>query len=109
MSITSKSPRKVTLVVLRVAKEALPTCAHPNAPKIYTQHQLFASLVLKRFFKTDYRSLWHLLRECADLRRWLGFTQARTHNAVHEPTAMNSEGPANHPLTHLSLAILILH
>ena len=55
MSTTSKSPRKVLLAAYAVAKEALPEYAHRCTPKLYTQHQLFACLVLKAFHKTDYR------------------------------------------------------
>ena len=35
----------------------LPFYTHPNSPKKFTQHQLFACLVLKNFFRTDYRGV----------------------------------------------------
>ncbi len=37
-------------MALQVAKDRLPTYAHVNAPKKFTQPQLFACLVLKRHF-----------------------------------------------------------
>ena len=40
-----------------VAKVALPAYSHRYSPKTFTQHQLFACLVLKTFLKTDYRGL----------------------------------------------------
>ena len=49
MSTTSKSPRKVLQVALVVARKALPAYAHRFSPKKFTQHQLFACLVLKEF------------------------------------------------------------
>jgi hypothetical protein len=42
--------------------------ADEYGPKRFTQRQLFACLVLKVFFKTDYRGLSTLLSDLADLR-----------------------------------------
>ena len=72
MSTTSKSPRKVALVALAVAKNALPAYAHRFSPKKFTQHQLFACLVLKAFFKTDYRGIEAMLKDLPDLRKAIG-------------------------------------
>ena len=57
MSTTSKSPKKVATAALRVAARALPLYAHQFSPKKFTQPQLFACLVLKTIFKTDYRGI----------------------------------------------------
>ena len=72
MSTTSKSPRKVALVALKVARDALPAYAHRFSPKTYTQHQLFACLALKTFFKTDYRGVATILSDMPDLQKALG-------------------------------------
>ena len=72
MSTTSKSPRKVALVALATARKALPMYAHRFSPRIYTQHQIFACLVLKVFFKTDYRGIVAMLADMGDLRSVLG-------------------------------------
>ena len=72
MSTTSKSPRKVALVALRVATDAMPAYAHRFSPKTYTQHQLFACLVLKALFRTDYRGITAMLEEMPGLCRTLG-------------------------------------
>src|SRR5215207_7835303 len=37
------------------------------SPKVYTQPQLFACLVLKQFFKTDYRGIEQMLIDLPDL------------------------------------------
>jgi hypothetical protein len=45
------------LAALATARRALPEYAHRYSPKKFTQHQLFACLVLKNFLRTDYRGL----------------------------------------------------
>jgi hypothetical protein len=46
--------------------------SHRYSPKTFTQPQKFACLVLKTFFKTDYRGICQLLSELTDLRAALG-------------------------------------
>jgi hypothetical protein len=72
MSKLSKSPLSVARQALAVGQRALPRYAHRYSPKVYTQPQLFACLVLKTFFKTDYRGLSALLQDHSDLRILLG-------------------------------------
>jgi len=72
MSHTSKSPREVARVALAVAKGALPEFAHRFSPKKFTQPQLFGCLVLKEFFRTDYRGIVQVLRDLPDLCQVLG-------------------------------------
>ena len=67
MSRTSKSPRKVLVTAWRVAQARLPAYSHRCSPKKFTQHQLFACLVLKAFLKTDYRGLAEHLADCPNL------------------------------------------
>jgi hypothetical protein len=57
VALTSKSPQAVVRAALATARRALPEFAHRYSPKKFTQHQLFACLVLKNFLKTDYRGL----------------------------------------------------
>ena len=72
MSTTSKSPRKVALVALEVGKEALPDYSHRFSPKVFTQAQLFACLVLKQFFRTDYRGIMGILADTPSLCQTIG-------------------------------------
>jgi len=67
MSRTSKSPRKVLVTAWTVAKTTLPAYGHKFSPKTFTQHQLFACLVLKTFLRTDYRGLASFLSDCPNL------------------------------------------
>ncbi len=47
----------MVLAALATARRALPCYTHRCSPKVFTQHQLFACLVLKNFLKTDYRGV----------------------------------------------------
>jgi transposase len=73
MSRTSKSP----IAVIKKAHEigqVLPDYSHPKSPQKFTQSQLFACLVLKAFFQTDYRGLEELLRDLPELGKCIGMT-----------------------------------
>ena len=68
----TKSPRAVAREALQLAREALPAYSSKFSRHDFTQHQLFALLALKTFFKTDYRGLTALLKDFAELRDDLG-------------------------------------
>ncbi len=72
MSTTSKSPRKVIETALAVAEQSLPEYSHVYSPRKFTQHQLFACLVLKSFLDTDYRGVVQLLDDCPSLADAIG-------------------------------------
>jgi hypothetical protein len=57
---------------LVAAQRVLPLYTHRNSPKKFTQHQLFACLVLKNFLKTDYRGVVAHLADHPALREVLG-------------------------------------
>lgn len=71
----SKSPRAVAQEALRLAQDALPPYSSVKSRKDFTQHQLFAVLALKTFFRTDYRGIAQLLTDLGDLRKDLGLTK----------------------------------
>ena len=75
VATTSKSPRAVLLAALATAQRALPLYSHRNSPKKFTQHQLFACLVLKNFLKTDYRGVVAHLADSPSLVETLGLKQ----------------------------------
>ena len=68
MGTTSKSPKRVLVVARGVARRCLPAYSHRCSPKKFTQHQLFACLVLKEFLKLDYRGTEGLLADSPSLR-----------------------------------------
>lgn len=67
MKSLTKSPRHVARAAFAVAQTALRPYRHKFSPKKFTQPQLFVCLVLKVFFKTDYRGLTALLDDLPDL------------------------------------------
>jgi Transposase DDE domain len=67
VAVTSNSPKAVARAALEAAQRVLPFYTHPNSPKVFTQHQLFACLVLKNFWKTDYRGVVAHLADHPDL------------------------------------------
>ena len=71
----TKSPRAVAREALQLAREALPAYPSKFSRHDFTQHQLFALLALKTFFKTDYRGLIALLEDFAELRDDLGLDE----------------------------------
>jgi hypothetical protein len=68
----TKSPRAVARHALRLARESLPAYSSKFSRQDFTQHQLFALLALKTFFKADYRGLVQLLADFSELRGDLG-------------------------------------
>jgi hypothetical protein len=67
----TKSPVAVAREALRVGQAGLPLYSCRFSKKDFTQPQLFACLVLRQFFKTDYRGIIQLLRDLSDLRQTL--------------------------------------
>jgi hypothetical protein len=68
----TRSPVALAKQAMLVAERSLPAYSSPYSPKKFTQHQLFALLVLKQFFKTDYRGIVTLVTDFSELRDVLG-------------------------------------
>ena len=71
----SKSPLAVAREALRAASEALPAYSSARSRRDYTQHQLFAVLALRQFFRADYRGIVAILADSSDLRAALGLAK----------------------------------
>ncbi|MEM1355035.1 MAG: hypothetical protein AAGH88_09145 [Planctomycetota bacterium] len=69
--MTSKSPRAVATAAYEAGKKALPKYASKYSRRDFTSAQLFAILVLRKFFKQDYRRAIAFLEEWSDLREIL--------------------------------------
>ena len=67
----SKSPLRIARTARRIAERALPRYSSKYSPQRFTQAQLFACLVVRQFFRTDYRGLVALLEDFPELRRAL--------------------------------------
>jgi hypothetical protein len=68
----TKSPVALATEALQVAKAGLAMYSSHYSRKDFTQHQLFAILVLRTFFKTDYRGIIQLLHDLSDITKRLG-------------------------------------
>ncbi len=78
----TKSPRAVAQEAWRVARDALPAYSSKFSRKDFTQHQLFALLVLKTFLKTDYRGLTQFLVDFRELREDLGLDKVPRYSTL---------------------------
>jgi hypothetical protein len=75
MSKTTQDPIALARAALEVGQAALPPYSHPKSPHKFTQAQLFALLVLRQFFRLDYRGVVAWLRRWSELREALGLTR----------------------------------
>jgi hypothetical protein len=93
MGVASKSPVRVVRHALAVGRGTLRPYAHRFSPKLYTQPQLFACLVLKTFLKTDYRGLAAHLKDHSDLRFVLGLRVVPHYTTFQKASARLLEMP----------------
>ena len=84
MSKTSKSPKKIILTALKIAKPVLPDYWHKFSPQKFTLPQLLACLVLKIVLRTDYRGIVALLQDCPDLCRAIGLKTVPHFTTLHK-------------------------
>src|SRR5262249_3635893 len=63
----TRSPAALARMALRVSRETIPCYSSRFSRHDFTQQQLFAMLVLKIFFKTDYRGIVAYLRDMPEL------------------------------------------
>lgn len=73
---TSLSPVAVSREAWQVAQASMKPYSHRNSPKKFTQHQLFAILVLKEFHNTTYRGVWGILKDASDVREAIELRKA---------------------------------
>ncbi len=67
-----------------MAQRSMPEYSHRCSPKKFTQHQLFACLVLKEFFKLDYRGVEALLVDSDSLRAIIDLRVAPDFTTLHK-------------------------
>lgn len=71
MRAMTKSPVALAREAFAVGQAGLQTYSSRFSRKDFTQPQLFSLLVLKKFFKTDYRGLVEMVADFSDLRKVL--------------------------------------
>jgi len=75
MATETRAIYSLTTVVqdaLAEARESMPKFAHPFLSKDFTEHQLFAIQILRRFLKTDTQGVIEKLADSAELCEALG-------------------------------------
>jgi len=101
MFTLTKSPLHVARRALAVGERGLRRYTHRFSPQVYTQPQLFACLVLKVFFKTDYRGIVVLLEDWDGLARTLGLRRVPHWTTLQKASRRLLSVPrANRLLTH---------
>ena len=94
--IITKSPTELARIAHQAAKDAVPLYSSAKSRKDYTQAQLFAILVLKAFFKTDYRGIVQLLEELSDLRLALELKKTPHHSTLcYAEERLLKKGPSS--------------
>ena len=83
----TKSPMALAQKALQIAKDSLEPYSNKYSPRRYTQHQLFTILVLRQFFKTDYRGIEQMLHDFTDLQRILELNHIPDHSTLQKAEA----------------------
>jgi hypothetical protein len=71
----TKSPLAVAKVAMKIAQETLSPYSDLRSRHDFTQAQIFAILVLRQFFKTDYRGIVRILGEHQNIKDALALTK----------------------------------
>ena len=87
MSTVTKSPRKVAAVALEVGERTLPTFSCAKSRQTFTLPQLFACLVLRQFWKADYRKTTAFLTDMPRLREDLGLRKVPHYTTLQKAEA----------------------
>lgn len=82
MRTMTRSPLKLARTTLALAQRRLPTYGSKYSRKDFTQAQLFTMLVMRQFFRLDYRGFTELLAEWSDLRKVLGLKKIPHHTTL---------------------------
>ena len=77
----------VALEALATARQALPTYSSRFSRRDFTLAQHFACLVLKSFFRTDYRGISAILTDLPDLCATLGLEKVPHFTTLHKAHA----------------------
>ena len=82
MRSMTKSPVALAQTALKIGQDALPLYSSKFSRHDYTQAQLFAILVLRQFFKTDYRGIVQILQDFPSLRETLQLPKVPDHSSL---------------------------
>ena len=71
----TKSPMALAKLALKTSQDVLPPYSDIRSRHDFTQAQVFAILVLRQFFKTDYRGIIRILEEHQNIKDVLGLAK----------------------------------
>ena len=92
----TKSPLAVAREALAVGERSLPAQSNKYSRKDYTLAQLFALLVLRRFFRTDFRGIVTIVSEWVELQQALGLAKVPDHSTLlHVEQKLLEKGGSN--------------
>jgi hypothetical protein len=92
----TKSPIAVAREALMIGRQSLPAYANKFSRRDYTLAQLFALLVLRKFFRTDYRGVVTIVGQWAELREILGLTKIPNYSTLwHVEQKLLEKGGSN--------------
>jgi hypothetical protein len=101
----TKSPLAVAREALAVGERSLPAQANKYSRKDYTLAQLFALLILRKFFRTDYRGVVAIVSEWAELQAALGLAKVPDHSTLwHVEQKLLEKGGAHSCWLHAATA-----
>lgn len=66
---------RIARLSMRLARRHMSDYAHPKSPRLYTQPQLFACLILKAYLGVTYRRIEELLRLMPEVQEAIGLTR----------------------------------
>src|SRR5215831_3959225 len=95
--LMTRSPLRLAETALATARQVLPPYSSKFSRKDFTQHQLFALLVLREFLKQDYRGLEQLLRDWSDLRQALRLAKVPDHSTLQKAAQRLLEKKGSRP------------
>ena len=75
MSTTTKNPICIAKAALEAGEKAFELYSHPKSPHKFTQPQIFGLLVLRQYFRLDYRGVIEWVRHWPTLQRALSLTR----------------------------------
>ena len=84
MSTASKSPRRVAAVAMAVGNRMLPRYGHRFSRHDFLLVQHFACLVLRKFFRTDYRGIVAILDDWPSGRELLALKKTPHFTTLHK-------------------------
>ena len=71
----TRSPVALAKEAVALAARSIPPYSSPFSRKDFTQHQLFALMVLATFLKIDHRAVIEVVKDWSDVRSAIGLTR----------------------------------